>query len=487
MANNENGRKSKRDRKPTQVYEPEVEIYRPRQKRKLSELSIYKHLKNLNFAARESEKINKWTKYKSIVKRSTDLLVRQIHFLDAISLKDSRRVSANHMQQANETEKSEKKIYDAKKAILATLYAIDSENSDHKRWPQLSEADEDGMVDLDEVLCSRCNKAEEEGNDILLCDREGCLRAYHQNCLEPPITTANMDPEQDWFCWQCECLDDCLEYIGDRLDMDVNDWQQLFPEVSISEVTRNTDKPIGDTLTGAVLAEDEDDEEEDEYTPGAEALEDEGEEEEEEGIDEERENTEGNVAGEPDDNQERTAEDNDDDEEMDDDDEEEIDDDSFTGSGLDSNLEDDEVAGLLQEADIDYEVLEPTRKLRPRVDKAAKHAAEIEATKLNHSDTDINREVAKVRRGVIILGKIIAYHNQSTPKSSSSSSAEAASSDSSEPQIKNTSSTAEDSTVAVNNSTTEASAEADSSEVWTVEFSDGSQKEYDEAQIRYLL
>lgn len=39
-------------------------------------------------------------------------------------------------------------------------------------------------------------------------------RAYHQNCLAPAIKPdAFPDEEEDWFCWQCECLTDCLEML----------------------------------------------------------------------------------------------------------------------------------------------------------------------------------------------------------------------------------------------------------------------------------
>jgi hypothetical protein len=72
------------------------------------------------------------------------------------------------------------------------------------------------MFDVDGILCSYCNGEEYDGNDILFCDRVGCCRAYHQNCLNPPLDVANIDPDQDWFCWQCECMDDCLDIIGER-------------------------------------------------------------------------------------------------------------------------------------------------------------------------------------------------------------------------------------------------------------------------------
>ena len=62
---------------------------------------------------------------------------------------------------------------------------------------------------------TRCNRGDsDDHDDILLCDFAGCFRAYHQNCLSPPVSEgAFPDEEEDWFCWQCECLTDCLEYL----------------------------------------------------------------------------------------------------------------------------------------------------------------------------------------------------------------------------------------------------------------------------------
>lgn len=67
-------------------------------------------------------------------------------------------------------------------------------------------------------MALRCNRGDsDDRDDILLCDFAGCFRSYHQNCLSPPITpSAFPDQEEDWFCWQCECLMDCLETLEDE-------------------------------------------------------------------------------------------------------------------------------------------------------------------------------------------------------------------------------------------------------------------------------
>ena len=50
-------------------------------------------------------------------------------------------------------------------------------------------------------VCQACGGADdEEGNEILLCDGEGCSAAFHMMCLEKPLA---MVPEGDWLCPDC--------------------------------------------------------------------------------------------------------------------------------------------------------------------------------------------------------------------------------------------------------------------------------------------
>ena len=43
-----------------------------------------------------------------------------------------------------------------------------------------------------QVVCSLCGTDDVVGNDVLLCDRSGCCRAYHQQCLNPPVDISGM-------------------------------------------------------------------------------------------------------------------------------------------------------------------------------------------------------------------------------------------------------------------------------------------------------
>jgi len=39
-----------------------------------------------------------------------------------------------------------------------------------------------------------------KGNEILLCDGEGCPAARHMHCLTPPLSRV---PRGNWFCPEC--------------------------------------------------------------------------------------------------------------------------------------------------------------------------------------------------------------------------------------------------------------------------------------------
>lgn len=195
----------KRSRKPKVRYLPEDYTMRKPRPRKT--------LPNQNRNQAIAGSVNKWAIYYNVIKKAVSLIVREQHCLEVRAL--TRPSSTEEV--SPEDKKSFLKIVAAKKTIVATLDAIVHENSGDKVWPQLSVADEDDMVDVNDILCSRCGGEEEDGNDILFCDHKDCCRAYHQKCLDPPLDADKLESEKDWFCWQCECLDDCLDLIGEKL------------------------------------------------------------------------------------------------------------------------------------------------------------------------------------------------------------------------------------------------------------------------------
>ncbi|KAG8470327.1 hypothetical protein KFE25_008748 [Diacronema lutheri] len=129
----------------------------------------------------------------------------------------------------------------------------------------------DGIL-ADEIFCSACGGYESAaGNDILLCDLEGCNRAYHQRCIAPAVSELELEADE-WFCPVCDAVDALLdsvnEYVGER-------WgrvEDMFPKER-RRMARG----------GGESDEDEDDEPDEEYvdserssepTPGSESGED---------------------------------------------------------------------------------------------------------------------------------------------------------------------------------------------------------------------
>ena len=63
------------------------------------------------------------------------------------------------------------------------------------------EEEEEQECGDDGTVCADCGVGEdEEGNEILLCDGEGCERAFHQRCLPAPLDAV---PDGEWLCPWC--------------------------------------------------------------------------------------------------------------------------------------------------------------------------------------------------------------------------------------------------------------------------------------------
>lgn len=51
------------------------------------------------------------------------------------------------------------------------------------------------------VFCKKCGSGDdEEGNDILMCEGDGCKAAYHLQCLPTPLSQV---PDGEWLCEAC--------------------------------------------------------------------------------------------------------------------------------------------------------------------------------------------------------------------------------------------------------------------------------------------
>lgn len=203
-------------------------------------------------------KINKWTNYRKVIHRHILNLTRDEHFCNTLSVQRS----SNSIMLLGQLQHYGDKIRQSKLAILQTLNELESENASDKRYPSLAISDENGMVNLECINCSKCDGVDTEGDDIVFCDREGCCRAYHQSCLDPPLQADLMnfdDPDEDWLCWQCECIEDCLGMVNDMCDCEATSVDMLFPEL-------NQPEAIDEDSSMNIEQEDDDDDEDDDYT-----------------------------------------------------------------------------------------------------------------------------------------------------------------------------------------------------------------------------
>jgi hypothetical protein len=400
----------KRERKQKVFYQPDET--KPSNR---SRSSLQPKEKNRNTAI-DSKTENKWKKYYNLIKKTLNVLLHEMHNLEVNFEGKTALPRGKNALWEQERTKCEKKIFLAKQTIVATLKAIASENADHTRWPQLSEDyvpsdGEDDMISVDEIYCSVCGKEETDVNDIFFCDSKGCCRAYHQLCLDPPLSSTDIDSEADWFCWQCECMDDCLDVISERLGEDYYDWNKVFPEVnnvdSFEEAQEN-----GETLATALLPDDEEDEE---YDPEAE---DEEEGEQLDDVNESDRQTNIQTRDIASENQNKAE-----DEDGSDDEDENEDEFSDEEEEDDSDIDEDELQGLLEDANIPYEEtlyaaqeeeVPIARRLRERKPQKQDSIIKLEGKE------DIGKFVARVRRGVFQLGKIIEYLPSSSSSSSSS-------------------------------------------------------------------
>jgi hypothetical protein len=229
---------------------------------------------------------NKWDSYRSVIRKLSSQLVREMHYLEVMTQERreaKRPVSKWQLeaqqaaQQATEAQCQER-IRAVKAAVVSTFESIAAENSTDRVWPELGSADGDAddqsEVSVEDVQCSKCGQPDREGDDILLCDRKGCLRAYHQQCLDPPVPDEILlDSSSDWFCHTCQTLDDCLEYFGEKYGRDYDNYTELFtddPPPSSAATTAAAASTAANVqlLLAGLADEDEEEERDEDYRPG---------------------------------------------------------------------------------------------------------------------------------------------------------------------------------------------------------------------------
>ena len=205
-----------------------------------------------------------WRECYEEVKRRILSIARLNHCIDVLSGNSHN----DGIQLTLELQQQLRTIHRLKCAVRDALLAMVAINAHHRRFPELDAEQEDGMVEVEGVNCSRCHLPDSEGNDILFCDRKGCCRAYHGMCLDPPLPPGlvNSDPEEDWFCWECRCVADSLALINEMCGTSYEDGvEEVFDEVL--QPAEGVEGALAKVLEGAWGGESSS-EDDDDYQPG---------------------------------------------------------------------------------------------------------------------------------------------------------------------------------------------------------------------------
>lgn len=371
----------KRIRKPRVVFDP-FEMNQPKKDNR-GRRKGPKH--NVNEAINQADR-NIWKEFIDKISKEVNNLLREMHYQETFTQSSYGKIT--------DMRSLDNKIISAKLAIINTLKEIQAKNQDHIRWPELQSTNESSSVDVENIFCSLCQGEATDDNDILLCDRINCYRAYHQNCLDPPIKAANIDPKMDWFCWQCECFDTSLDIIGEKTGVEGLTIEDVFPEVQINDFSENL-------LSNLEFMEDEDEEDED-YDPSVEGNDEvfESDEEDQEDKDNLASNENSKISNK---NNELNEDGNDDDDDDDDDEEDSEGSDDEEGSS-EEDIDNDELQGLLADADLDINIVELSRSGRKlRSQKQPEEFIQLEGEK------DIGKSIARIIRGVYHIGKIVKF------------------------------------------------------------------------------
>ncbi|KAL6523687.1 hypothetical protein OROGR_017290 [Orobanche gracilis] len=141
-------------------------------------------------------------------RRTRNLLIRmkqEQNLIDAYSREGWKGQSREKIRPEKELQRAKKQILKCKLSIRDAIRQLDSLSSVGSIEDSVIAPD--GSVYHEHIFSANCKLREAfPDNDIILCDGS-CNRAFHQRCLDPPLDTENIPPEdQGWFCKFCELL-----------------------------------------------------------------------------------------------------------------------------------------------------------------------------------------------------------------------------------------------------------------------------------------
>ncbi|KAF6155614.1 hypothetical protein GIB67_034709, partial [Kingdonia uniflora] len=181
-------------------------------------------------------------------RRTRYLLIKiklEQNLIDAYSGEGWKGQSREKIKPEKELQRAKKQIVKCKIGIRDAIHQLESLSSD--ACIEDSVIGPDGTVSHEHIFCAKCKLREAyPDNDIILCDGT-CNCAFHQKCLEPPLSTENIPPEdQGWYCKFCECKMEILEVVNAHLGTQFSpnsNWQDVFKEEAVTPDCKNQLNP----------------------------------------------------------------------------------------------------------------------------------------------------------------------------------------------------------------------------------------------------
>ncbi|XP_042049852.1 pathogenesis-related homeodomain protein-like [Salvia splendens] len=198
-------------------------------------------------------------------RRTRYLLIKvklEQNLIDAYSAEGWKGQSREKIKPEKELQRAKQQILKCKLGIREAIHQLDLLSSDGR----INDAAvaPDGSMHHEHIICAKCKLREDlPDNDIILCDGT-CNRAFHQECMDPPLSTENIPPgDEGWFCKFCKKKTEILEatnaHLGTHFPLD-SSWQDVFKD----------EAALPDGANSVLFQEEEwpsDDSEDDDYDP----------------------------------------------------------------------------------------------------------------------------------------------------------------------------------------------------------------------------
>ncbi|XP_020225178.1 homeobox protein HAT3.1 isoform X2 [Cajanus cajan] len=169
--------------------------------------------------------------------------------IDAYSGEGWKGYSMEKLKPEKELQRAKSEILRRKLKIRDLFRNLDSLCAEGKLPESLF--DSEGEIDSEDIFCAKCQSKElSTNNDIILCDGV-CDRGFHQLCLDPPLLTEDIPPDDEgWLCPGCDCKDDCMDLVNDSFGTNLcisDPWERVFPEAAGNNMDNNLGLPSDDS------------------------------------------------------------------------------------------------------------------------------------------------------------------------------------------------------------------------------------------------